>query len=496
LTDGDPRISEKLAKGSYFLILDNIVHLALGAIFWIVLAKLMEAASLGQTMVVIAFATSVIGFAGYGVQVTISKYMSECNARGLPNASRRVLTLGLRFASAVSVSIAVAIAFLSGYIADAYHDPSMTVLLVIAVLTFLPSQTIFSALMGAFQGSHKSKYALETSSIYQVIRLALAVFLVTYGFGNIGVIISFFISSIIAVVFGYFYFVPRILMKKSGDSDTNVTEVGGLRQLIRFSSHNYVAVGMKTMIAQVGLLIVGTQNFELAAFYGLSVLISNLVGGVLVAVSKSILPAAAEEWAKGNDNRFRRTLNSAVRISLIISGLGFLVLMVDPSMALGLISEQYIEASLALRILVVSSIVYHLGSVLTSILNAANRPGEVSKNAILAFSITLALTFLLTPPLGVDGAAVAMLAGSVASLALACVSLKIKENLTLSVSSSVKPAISMIIGLIAGLLAMLLFHNAVVSTIVGVGAYGVLLMGWRVTTRKEIGMLLAIMRKR
>ncbi|HKU49630.1 MAG TPA: oligosaccharide flippase family protein [Nitrososphaera sp.] len=500
MTEENLKSFEKLAKGSYFLILDNIVNLSLGALFWIVLAKLVDAASLGQSMVAVAFATSVIGFAGYGVQVTISKYMSEYNAKGMPRVSRRILSLGIKLALLVSVSVAAVIAVLSGYISsEAYHDPSMTVLLMIAVLTFLPSQTVVSALMGAYQGSHRMKYALLIDSIYQVLRLATAVVMVMAAFGSYGIIMSFAIASIIASVLGYLYFVPRLFEKGTFDGKSSSeakSEITGLKQIIKFSGHNYAAVGMKTLTAQIGVLIVGTQNFELAAFYGLSVLISNLVGGVLNAVSRALLPTATEEWTRGNKEGLARTLDTGIRLSMLISGIGFLVLVIQPSQILSLISEQYVEASDALRILVVSSIIYSLGAIITSMLNAANRASEVAKIGIVSSAITIALTFILTPILYIEGAAIALLAGSIASLVMSFTSLKRKENITISARSTLKPAAAMAAGVAVAFGTMVFVQSIAINLGAALATYFIVSVALRVTTRKEIRMIAAIMRKK
>jgi len=253
---------------------------------------------------------------------------------------------------------------------------------------------------------------------------------------------------------------------------------------------------MKTLTAQIGVLIIGTQNFELAAFYGLSVLISNLVGGVLNAVSRAILPAATEEWTKGNKSGFSHTLDTAIRLSMLISGIGFVLLMVQPGEFLGLISEEYVEASSALRILIVASMIYSLGAIITSMLNAANRAYEVAKIGIVSSGITIALTFILTPFLYIEGAAIAMLAGSIASLAQSLISLRSKEAITISAKSTLKPAISMLVAAAAAF-SVTMFHPSVaLSLAVGLLTYGAIAFSWRVTTKKEIRGLLAIMRQR
>jgi O-antigen/teichoic acid export membrane protein len=296
---------------------------------------------------------------------------------------------------------------------------------------------------------------------------------------------------------GYVYFVPRLFDRNAIANDAN-REGGlrGLRQIVKFSGHNYAAVGMKTLTAQIGVLIVGTQDFELAAFYGLSVLISNLVGGVLNAVSRAILPTATEEWTKGNKAGFGYTLDAGIRLSMLISGIGFLVLVVQPDQVLGLISEQYVEASSALRILVVASIIYSLGAIITSMLNAANRAAEVAKIGITSSGVTIALTFVLTPIMYIEGAAVALLAGSVASLAMSAISLKSKEGITISARSTLKPSAAMLAGVAVAFGAMTIIPNVVVALIFALLAYLAISIGWRITTRKEIRMLVATVRNR
>ncbi|MGI0035446.1 MAG: polysaccharide biosynthesis C-terminal domain-containing protein, partial [Nitrososphaera sp.] len=184
-----------------------------------------------------------------------------------------------------------------------------------------------------------------------------------------------------------------------------------------------------------------------------------------------------------------------IRLSMLISGIGFLVLFVQPSAVLGLISEQYVEASFALRILVVASMIYSLGAIVTSMLNAANRAAEVAKIGIVSSGITIALTFILTPALDIEGAAIALLAGSIASLAMSVSYLRSKENITISAKGTLKPAIAMVIGAAVAFAGALVIPNTIASLSLGLLAYGAISLGWRVTTKKEIRNLAAIMRK-
>nr|MDQ5860187.1 oligosaccharide flippase family protein [Thermoproteota archaeon] len=83
----DNRSLHKITVGSYFLIIDQIMNYGLGFVFWFTLAKLVTPETVGQVLVVTASATAVLGFAGYGSQITTSKYIAEYNAKEMPNVS-------------------------------------------------------------------------------------------------------------------------------------------------------------------------------------------------------------------------------------------------------------------------------------------------------------------------------------------------------------------------------------------------------------------------
>lgn len=480
---------EKLAMGSYYLILSNLSNLLIGAVFWIIMAKMVEPALLGNAMVAIALVTTVIGFTGYGVQVTISKYIAEYNARKMPDASRRVLKLGLTIGLAVSGAAALTISLLSGYIATfGFNNPSLSILIAFAAIAYVPSNTLLAALAGAFHGSQKMEYAFLAYLIFEIARLVVAITLVLNGLDSFGIIIGFSVGSVVASIFGYLYLVPKTLPK----CDKRQESEEGMKHLVKFSGFNYFSVGMRTLSAQIGVILLGTQNFEWAAFYGLSVLIANVIGGIPVAVSRAVLPTASEEWAKGKKIQFMHVFNTALRLSLFISGFAFLVFMINPSYALELLSKSYTEASSALRILVISSTINAISVVVISLLNAANRAHSVAKIGLLSSSAIIALTFLLAPVIGIEGAAVAMLVGSVCSLVLSLIMLRMKEQLTISINSIAKPAISICVGLIVGYLLLTVVHSTPIAIIMAIVSYAGFSVMYGCTTRSEMKTVLGL----
>ena len=478
----------KLAKGSYFLILDNLVNLGIGAIFWLILAKMIEPAALGQAMVVTGFATTIVGFSGYGIQVALSKYMSEYNAKNMPNAAKRMLKNSIRGSLILSGIMAVIISVLSGQISTlAYQDSSLALLLVFTISTFLPTQTVIAALLGAFQGMQIMKYVTMADLIFQASRMAFAVFAVVYGLEVFGILLGFSLASFLSLVVCYFYLLPRAIPASSEKKEADE----GTKHVVNFVSLSYFSVGIKTLSAQLGILILGTQSFEWAAFYGLALLISKIVGSFSHSVGGALLPTASEERVRGNKGELRKMVNTSVRISILISGFGFMFLMIDPMYLLSLISDSYVEAAWALRILAIAAVVAAIGSILISLLNASNRAADVAKIGLVSALSTILLTFILAPIDGLEGAAIAMLVGSSLSLILSLIVLKQKEELIISSRSIIKPFVPILGGLVIGYIFVLL-NQVLVGIILAISCYVAFSIVYRVTTKVEIMRLIGI----
>ncbi|MFY3740885.1 MAG: O-antigen/teichoic acid export membrane protein [Candidatus Nitrosomirales archaeon] len=479
----------KFAKGSYFLILDNLTNLGIGAIFWVVLAKIAEPGVIGQAMVITGFATIFIAFTGHGIQIGLSKYISEYDARNMPNTVRRLLRNGIKGGLMISAVLVVAISLLSGQISEsAYQNESLALLLVFLIVTFVPTQTVMWVLIGAFQGMQEMKYVTATDLIFQLSRMGFAVFGVLYGLDVFGILLGFALASFLSLGVCYFYLLPRAIPKSTDQKESESKE--GMKQVTRFTSFNYFEIGIKTFSVQLGILVLGTQSFEWAAFYGLALLISKIVGSFSRSVGMALLPAASVQLATGSKVELRNMVNTAVRISTMISGFGFIILVIDPTYFLNLISDKYVEAALALRILAASAIITAMASIFTSLLNASNRAKDVAKIGFISSMIGIALTLILPQFIGLEGAALAFLTSSIINLSLALLALK-KEKITASSRSMIRPFVAIISGILVGQV-FVFFNQILLGIIIAIVCYIGFCIAYRVTTRVEIKKLISI----
>ena len=481
----------KFATGSYFLILQNLVNYGIGSVFWLILAKMVDPISIGQSMVVIAFATTIIGFIGYGISVTLQRYISEYNARNMPHTSRRVLKSAIKMSLIMSGGIALVVTLISHQLATtAYHDPSISSLLVLIILTYFPSQIINSVMFGAFVGTQMTKYAALGDFIFQISRIALVAVMSLGNIGPFGILVSFSISSILALAVSYLYSLPRALPKLDRKDEANEANED-IRHLIKFSGLNYLAVGLRNATAQIGVLILATQNFEWAAFYGIAALLSKVVGAASISVSHALLPAASEQLVKGDKIELSKMINTAMRMSIFVSGFFFTILVLEPSYFLNLISDAYVGGASALRILIIISISHAVTSIFTSLLNASNRAIDVAKIEIVSSVTAIVLAFILVPTFGLEGAALALLIGSACSLILSLVAIKREEKLSISVINLLKPIVPIAVALTVGY-TLIIAVDLVVGLVATIVSYIISSLKYGVIKKSELKELFVI----
>jgi stage V sporulation protein B len=486
--------SHKITVGSYFLIIDQIINYSLGFVFWFMLAKLVAPQILGQVFVVTAIATAVLGFTGYGSQITTSKYIAEYNARGMPNVSKKIFSMGLKIGLIISVSAAIIFFLLSPLVANSfYHDSSLIPLIVVAMVIFLPSQTIMACINGAFQGMQKMKYTALADIIFQVSKMLISVVLIFLGFGSFGIILALASGSLIACSIGL-----KLVRKLLLDNPLkNNEDLPNLRHVMRFSALNYLSVGMSYLSLQICYILLGSQHdFSSVAVFGILALISGIVGGVTESVGRAILPTTSEKREGGNDQDLSVAVNSAFRLSIVLSGFIYIILLIAPEQVLLLLSKEYAAASGVLSILILYTIGASLATFIYFMLNGMGKPQWVARISIICSSMEIGLAFLLVPYFGIWGASIALLVGTLASDFLAIYYTRELGTLKMSYSSIYMPLLTVASAIAIGYAALTLSsNNTYIALLMSTASYLFLLKAFKVASLSELRQLSQVVYK-
>jgi O-antigen/teichoic acid export membrane protein len=403
-----------------------------------------------------------------------------------------VFYLGVRIGLIVSGSAAVVFFLLSGQLATSlYHDSSLVPLILVAMVIFLPSQTILVCLYGAFQGSHMMKYTALVDLVFQVSKIIIAILLVLVGLGSFGIMVAMTIASIGSVSVG-FRLAKRLLYIQDNHNVLLKMEDSNLRHVMRFSFFNYLATGMATLGFQIGYIILGTQSFDSVAFFGISALISGIVSGITNSVGRAILPTTSEQMQQGTTVNIAATISSAFRLSIMASGFIYIILIIAPGSVLSLLSNDYKVASQALIILVIEEIVASLMAFIRLALNGIGRPEWGAKISMIWAAIVIISMLILVPHYNLVGAASSVLIGSLVGLMLSLYYGKKGEILSGSYLSILKPILTASIAIVIGFTSLFATENIAISVSLAIASYVLLIKAFKVTTTSEVKELISI----
>ncbi len=495
---------ERLARGSLYLLLGNVTTSIVGALFWIVLAKMLDAEHIGQAMIVIAFTTSIIAFTGSGVQTALAKYIAEYNARGEYAKTRRVIKIGLIISLLISSVVGIVLFLLSDRISTIYgSSEGIAFLMAFASISYIPANAVVASISSIYTAYHRTQYVLLTTVIFQASRLTASIALAYYGFYSLAIIAGFSIAAIINAVIGYVIMqriskhddviekVKRERMVEVGEEEADGIESRmSIKDLLTFSGFNYIATGLRTLRNQIGVLTVGTYSIELSAFYGISSLIANVVGQVMLSIASMMLPTASEEITKGNRDGVRALFSIAIRIALVLNGFLVLLLLIEPTYILRMISHSYIEASDALRLLVIAYLINSTSNLIASLLNAINRAKDIAVRESISSSIIIALTPILVPILGMEGAAIALLIGSLTNLVLSYILIS-RQGFMLQMNVYRAP-LSIAVAFTLGYIVLVVYSNTLIALLLALAVHMLFSLAVKAITRKEISTIISV----
>jgi len=172
--------------------------------------------------------------------------------------------------------------------------------------------------------------------------------------------------------------------------------------------------------------------------------------------------------------------------------------LIEPNYILGLISRSYTEASEALRILVVAYFINSTGMIISSLLNAINKAREIAVRESIASLVIIALTPFLVSFMGIEGAAYALLVGSLVNLILSYI--LVRRYGFILPFSVYKASLSIGVAAIVGYITLTIFNNTLIALALALLVHASFAFAIKAITKKEaveiIGVIASIIGKK
>jgi O-antigen/teichoic acid export membrane protein len=380
----------------------------LGLVYWVVVARLYPAGSVGLAAALISSATllSFIGSLGLGYGLV----------RFLPDAGvRSSVLINSVFTLSAGTSVVIALVFLAGL--DLWSPALLPVrehpIFLLSFVAFVPAATLAGLLDQTFVGLRRAGFTLAKGGIFNLGRV-LAAAMLSAAFGVFGIFVSWGLALGAALAAGLFLLLPRAW---SGYRPKPSLSRQVINELMHFSFVNYVSQGLwATPVWILPIIVVNLLGAQANAYFYMSWVVSSFLFAVPLAISMSLFAEGSH-----HEDRLATHLGGSLKLMILLLVPAMAVLFLVADKVLLIFGDEYSKAGGRLPLVLVAS-TFPMG--LNLLYLGAARVERRFKDIILVASSvaigTLGLSYILLPWLGILGTGLAWLASHMGvALALA-----------------------------------------------------------------------------
>lgn len=177
----------------------------------------------------------------------------------------------------------------------------------------------------------------------------------------------------------------------------------------RVAALPFLGIGVLTMMeSQVALLLLGKlTEAEQAGLYQAALQLVSLTILGLLAVNMALQSRLSSAWSQGDKEQAQKLVSEAARLSLLVAISVGGVLAVFAEQFLAIFGADYIEASTALKVLVLGQVVNAFAGSCGVVLAMTGHQKKLFHGVSVGLFANVSLCLLLIPVYGIVGAAVA-----------------------------------------------------------------------------------------
>ena len=401
----------RLARRSISVFILSVAGTVLAFGVQVLLARAIGAASYGVYAYVLGWLNIVVLLAKLDFDTSATRFMGAYGGRGEWSLLRGFLRRSHAVVTSASISVGLLSALAVWALRDRLDPAVASAALVASAL--LPVTALLQLTLTSLQGLQRVVQAQVPAMLVRPLLFGAGILLAAYVWRlelraadaialNLG-------SSVVALA------VSAVLLRRAiPDGARHVKPAYSDREWVRVAfgmlliSASQVVLSQYADVVVVGT-IVGTTE---AGYYGAASQLATLVQFGVTAVLFVATPVIAELYAQGRGAALQRLVWVVGRVNLAISIPIVAVLALGGKLLLGLYGPTFGHAYSVLVVLSLSQLVAAaLGSLAGFLLTMTGHQYEAARIIGLSAAVNLALTLLLTPALGIVGAAFATLVG-------------------------------------------------------------------------------------
>jgi O-antigen/teichoic acid export membrane protein len=386
-----------LYSNASYLLASFVTSALLGFAFWIVVARFYSPEDVGLASAVITAVGLVASFSHLGLGMGLIKFLSHSskNANSMINT---VFTIGTLTSIAATLIFIAGLSFWSPALLFIRENPvylaAFVIFTIVATLLTLTGQT--------FIAERRAGFALAQGLTHNLLKLALVILLAAF-FHSFGIFASWGISLCVVLLLCFFLFLPRV---HPGYHIIFTVNKEAVNDMLHFSFANYIGglfwSGPSLILP---IMVVNLLGAEPNAYFYIAWTVASVFTTIPSAISASLFAEGSYDEGKLGLN-IRRTLKM---VFLVLIPLVVLILVVADKVLLAFGGYYSANATTLLRILAISALPLAINVVYLDVKRVQGKLKVIVGLTASVVAVTIGLTYLLLPRMGINGAGIAWL---------------------------------------------------------------------------------------
>ncbi len=380
----------------------------------VVLARLLGAQQYGLYNLALVSATLIASFAVLGLDVGLVRFIAIMVSRRDQSGLSAVLRLGILVPLAFSVVAASSLFYAAEPLAlNWFGDASLIPLLQVAglLIPFLVWNNLGEAVL---RGFHQLGLAVLINSFLQpALRFVCVWLVVLFWASALGGLTTYLLAVIASSILFLLVVKPYLSFGETRPTAQLARELMGFSLPVYLSDiAGAIGVSAQTFLLGAWGTLSGVGIFAIA---GQLAMIGRFFHGSLVMAT---MPIISEMYDRGAREDLGRLFRATSKWSLTLNLPLFLILWIFPSQLLNFFGASFVEGTLTLQILALSTLVDTGTGIGGALLTMTGHTRLTLFNTIVSTLLSVGLGVLLIPRLGLVGAALAVLGAACAVNAL------------------------------------------------------------------------------
>ena len=400
------KMGKTSATGSYHLFLGKIASSLMLGIGTILVGMFIAEGDLGLYTIALIPAGTFLLFQDWGISAALTKYCAAYKDTERGGELRNIIVKGLSFGAITALALTLLSLLTANFVTSTIFGNSESVFLVTLSSITILSAAIYGTCISIFVGFERMKLSTIAMIISAIVQGILSPLLVYLGFGALGALVGFTVSSgvsaITALTLLYFIIFKKLPIGNFPKPKFFKT----LKPLLHY--------GFPISIAS----IIGGLSPQITAFAMASFTDLAIIGNYRIAINfavfltffiypiQTVLFPAFSKLNPSKDKQLLKTVfASSIKYSslfLVPATLGLIVL--GAPLINAIYGEKWLSAPLFLALNIMGNLLVLVGSMSYSrLLYATGETKLIMKLETLKTCIAVPFAFLLIPPFGIFG---------------------------------------------------------------------------------------------